>query len=82
MRDLRPTNKHDRRYLAAIEGLGELALEEINVGFDAISWPHFNGEEVVATPLGFLVSIILCEEGIGGLCEVVERSGWLGLKPP
>ena len=61
MSDLHSTDKHDHRYLlTAMGGLGELSLEEIDVGFEAISWLHFDGE-VVATPLGFLVSSILCE---------------------
>jgi len=30
----------------------------------------------VATPLGFLVSSILCEEGLGDRYDVVERAGW------
>ena len=55
---------------------GELALEEINVLFKAIFWSHFDGEEVKATPHGFLMSSILCEEGLSDLCEVIERSGW------
>jgi len=35
----------------------------------------FDKEEVVATLLGFLSSSILSEEGLGDLCDVVERSG-------
>ena len=30
----------------------------------------------MATPLGFLMSSILCEEGVGDLREVVERVRW------
>ena len=53
-----------------------MALEEIDVGFEAIFWSHFDGKEVVDTSLGFLSSIILCEKGLGDLCEVVERVVW------
>jgi len=35
--DLQPIDKHKRRYLLTIIGnLGELALDEIDVGFEAI----------------------------------------------
>ena len=51
-------------------------MEEIDIGFEAISWPHFDEEKVMATPLGLLASRILCEEGLGDLCEVVLRAGW------
>ena len=60
--------------LIAIGDLGELTLEEINVGFEAIFWPHFDGKKVVATLLGFLASSILCEESLCDLQEVVERA--------
>ena len=61
---LQPADKYERRYLlTAIEDLGKLAMEEIDVGFCTISWPHFDGEEMVGTPLGFLTSSILYEEG-------------------
>ena len=33
----------------AIGDFGELALEEVDIRFEAISWSHVDGEEVVAT---------------------------------
>ena len=75
--DLQPADKRERRYLlTSIGDLDELALEEIDVEFGAISWPLFDREEVVATPLGFLTSSILYEECLSDLCEVVKRAGW------
>ena len=72
MSDLQHTDKCERRYLLTIIGdSGELVLEEIDVGFEAIPWPHFDRDEVMTTPLGFLTSNILCEEGLGNLREVV-----------
>ena len=74
MSDLQHTCKCERRYLLIIIGdFGELALEEIDVGFEAIPWPHFDGDEVMTTPLGFLTSDIFCEEGLDDLLEVVKR---------
>jgi len=55
-----------RYFLTAIRDLGELVLKEVDVGFEAISYHHFN-EEVMTTPLGFLVSSILCKEGFSDL---------------
>jgi len=79
---LQPTDECVCRYfLTAIEDLGELILEEVDVGFEAISWPHFDGEEVMATPLRFLASSILCEEGFGDLREIMERVRWHGVEP-
>jgi len=75
--DLQSADKRERRYLLTTIGdLGELALGEIDVGFEAIFWAYFDRKEVVTTPLGFLASSILCEEGLSDLCEVVERAGW------
>ena len=76
MSDLQPADKSEHRYLLTTIGdLSELALEEIDVGFETISSPHFDGE-VVTTPLGFLASSISCEEGLSDHSEIVERSGW------
>jgi len=75
--DLQSANKRERRYfLTILETVVSWFWKKIDVGFEAISWPHFDGEEVVATPLDFLASSILCEEGLSDLCEVVERAGW------
>jgi len=53
-----------------------LALEEVDIRFEVVSWPHFDGKEVVPTPFGFLVSSILRKEGLDDLREVVEKAGW------
>jgi len=64
--DLQPADECECRYFLTLIGdLGELVLKEVNVGFKAISWPHFDVEKVMATPLGFLASNILCEESFG-----------------
>ena len=74
VRDLQPADKCECCYLLTTVGdLGELALEEIDVGFEAISWPQLDREKLVTTPLGFLASGVLCEEGLGDLQEVVEK---------
>jgi len=50
-------------------------VQEVEAVFVAISWPHFDGAKMVAAPLGFLASRILCEGGLGDLWEDVERAG-------
>ena len=66
--DLQPADECEFRCLLTTAGdLGELALKEIDVGFEVVSRPYLDGEEVVTTPLGFLVSGILCVEGLGNL---------------
>ena len=66
--DLQPTDECEYRYLlTTIEDHSELALEEINVGFEVVSLPHLDGEEVVTTHFGFLANGVLCEEGLGDL---------------
>jgi len=75
--DLRSTDKGECRYLLTVVGdLGKLVLEEIDIELEAVSRPHPDGEEVVATPLGFLASYVLCEEDLGDLQEIVERAQW------
>jgi len=81
--DLQPADECEYKYfLIAIGDLGELVLQKIDVRFEASFWPHFDGEDVMAIPLGFLASNILCEEGFGDLRKVVERARWQGVKPP
>ena len=82
MSDLKFVDEHECRYLLTIVGdLGELVLKEVNVRLEAVSQPHPDGEGVVTTPLGFLTSGILCEEGFGDLQEAVERTRWQGVEP-
>jgi len=49
-------------------------MEEIDIGLEAVSQPYPDGEEVMATPLGFLVSSVLHEKGLGDLQKVAERT--------
>ena len=82
MSGLQPADKRKYRYFLPVAGdFGKLALEEVDIRFEAISWPYFDREEVMATPLGFLASSILREEGLGDLREVVEKARWYGVEP-
>jgi len=68
MGDPQPADECECRYfLTAIGNLGELVLKEVDVGFEAIFWPHFDGKKVMVTPLGFLASSILCEDDFDDL---------------
>ena len=49
-----------------------LALEAADVGFEAITLPHLDGEMVVV-PFSFPTSCVLGEERFGHLLGVVER---------
>jgi len=79
--DLQSTSEHEFIYLLIIVGdLGELVLKEVDVRLEAVSQPHPDREEAITTPLGFLASGVLCEEGLDNLQEVVERVRCLGVK--
>jgi len=66
--DLQSANDRECRYLLTIVGdYGELVLKEVDVRLEVVSLPHPDGEKVVTTPLGFLVSGILCEKGLSDL---------------
>ena len=72
---MQSTDERKCRYLLITIGvLGKLVLEEIDVGVEAISRPHPEGEEMVTTSFGFLTSGVLCEEGLSNLREVVESA--------
>jgi len=62
--DLHPADKRKCKHLTTIGDLGKLALEEVDVGFEAISRPHPDREEMMTTPLGFLASDVLFEEDL------------------
>ena len=62
--------------------LDDLALKEIDVGFEIVSRPHLHGKKVMITHLGFLTSGVLFEEGLNDLREVIERARWWGVEPP
>jgi len=75
--DLQSTDERERRCLTTVGDLGELILEEVDVGLEAVFRSHPDEEEVVTT-LGFLASGVLCEEGLSDLREV-ERTWWQGV---
>ena len=80
--DMQSTNECKCRYLLiTVEDLDKMVLEEFDVRLEAVSRPHPDGEKVLTTPLGFMVSGILCEEGLGDLQEVVERAQWRRVEP-
>ena len=80
--DMQSTNECKCRYLLiTVEDLGKMVLEEVDVRLESVSRPHPDGEKVLTTPLGFMVSGILCEEGLGDLQEVVERAQWRRVEP-
>ena len=82
MSDLQAIEECERRYfLTAIGDFSELVSKEVDVRFEAISWPQFGGKEVMANPLGFLVNSILCEKDFDDLQEIVERARWQGVEP-
>jgi len=47
-------------------------LEVADVGLEAITLPHFNGEEVLIVLLGLTARSVLSEERFSYLLEVVE----------
>ena len=62
MCDLQLADECECHYLlTTVEDIGELVLEEIDIGFETVSRSHLNREEVVTT-LSFLASGVLCEE--------------------
>ena len=68
MSNLQPADECECEHLLiTIEDLGKLVLKEVDVGLQVIFRPHPNREEVMTTPLGFLMSGVLCEEGLGNL---------------
>jgi len=58
--------------LTAIGDLDLLAMEVSNVGLEAVTLSHLNGEKMVIVPLGFPASWVLGEERFCHLFEVVE----------
>ena len=64
--------------LIAVGDFGKLALKVADVGLEAITLPHPDGEEVMVVLLGLPARGILGEERFGYLFEVVERVGqWI-----
>jgi len=74
--DVQYTDERECRYLLTTVGdLGVMVPKEVDVRLEVVSRPHLDGEEVVNTPLGFLESGILSEEGLNNLREVVKKRG-------
>jgi len=68
--DLQPTDECECRYhLTTVGDFNQLALKE-DIGLEAVSRAHLDGEKVMATPLGFLARGVMCKEGLGDLREV------------
>ena len=56
VRNLQPADECKYRYiLTAVENLGNLALEVVDVGLEAVILLHFDYEKVVVVPLGILM---------------------------
>ena len=76
MRDLQSADLCEcRGVLTAVGNFGEMALEEASVGFEAITLPHFDKEEVLVVLLSLLTRGVLSEEYFNYLFEVVEKRG-------
>jgi len=73
VRDLQFVDERECRYIfTAVENLGKLALKVADIGLEAITLPHFDGE---GWWWFFLASrrSVLCEKHLGYILEVVER---------
>ena len=56
VRDLQSADEHECRCIfIVVENFGKLALEVADVGFEIVTMPHFDGEEVVIVLLGLPV---------------------------
>jgi len=63
VRYLQPIDESECRDILTITGdLGELALEEADVGFEVITLPYLDGEEVMTILLGLPMRCELSEE--------------------
>jgi len=72
--DLQPTDECERRDLfTTIRDFGKLALKEVDVGFEAVSLPHLNREEVMVILLDLLARGVSDKKCFSHLCKVVER---------
>jgi len=68
MSDLQPGDEWKCEYLlTTVRDFGQLTPEEVDVGLEAIFEPHFDGEEVITTPFGFLARGVLCEKDFDDL---------------
>ena len=73
--DLQLVNKGECEYLlTTVRDFRQLTLEEVDVGFEAISESHIDGEKVMGATLGFLARGILCEKDFSNLLEIMDRA--------
>ena len=74
MRNLQPADERKSRDIfTAVRDLGKLALEEANVRLEAVTLPHFDGEEMMVVLLSLLARGILSEKRFAYLLKVAER---------
>ena len=60
---------------------GELDLKEVDVGFEVVSLPYLNGDEVMSILLGLLARGVLGKKCFSHLRKVMERVWRQGLEP-
>ena len=76
LRNLHPVDEHECiDVLIAVEDLGELALEEIDIWFETITLSHLHGKKVMAVLLDLPARGILSEERFNYLFELVKKAG-------
>ena len=74
MRDLQSVDEREcRDVLTAFGDLCQLALKVVDVKFEIITMPHFDGEKMMVVPLNLPTRCISGEEHFRHLLEVVER---------
>ena len=70
---MQSADEREFRYIfTAVGNLGKLALKVADVGLEAVTLPHFNGEKVVIILLGLSVGSVLSED-LSYLLEVAKR---------
>ena len=75
MTDLQPADECEcRDIFTAVENFSQLALKVDDVGLEAITLPHFDGEKVVVILLDLLTGGILSEECLSYLFKIAECS--------
>ena len=81
MRDLHPTNEHERGdVLTTVGDFGQLALEVADIRFEIVALPYLDSEKIVIVSLSLPAGCILGEEQLGHL-EAVVRLGRQGIEP-
>ena len=74
VRDLQLADERECRDVLTTAGdLGELALEEADVGFEVVTLPHLDNKKPVVVSLKLSPRCVLREEGFSHLLENMER---------